>query len=52
MKKVKIFAYRDEDILEYAINDFVSRCKVVDIQFQAFHVGGCERYSAMIIYEE
>ena len=53
MKKVKIFSYRDEDILEYAVNDFIAKChNVLDIQFQAFHLNGTERYAAMVIYEE
>lgn len=52
MKKVKIFSYRDEDNLELYVNNFIEGCNVIDIQFQAFHTNGCERYAAMIIYED
>ena len=52
MGKVKVLTYRDPDSLEYRVNEFIAKYRIIDIQFRAFAVGNMERYAAMIMYEE
>lgn len=52
MKKIKVFSYRDTDLVEIYVNEFIAHHNVTDIQFRAFQVFNSEHYAVMIVYEE